>query len=55
MSTTGEKTNAGKVLNRVYLLINISPSSPNPFSHCGEKEDRMLLPPSPVQKKRSIL
>jgi len=43
VSTTGEKTNAGKVLNRVYLLLNISPSSPNPFSHPGEKGNRTLL------------
>jgi len=32
VSTTGEKINAGKVLSCVYLLLDISPSSPNPNS-----------------------
>jgi len=51
VSTTGEKTNAGKVLNRVYLLLNISPSSPNPNSGpWGEGGSDALAPlllPSP--------
>jgi len=45
VSTTGEKTNAGKVLSCVYLLLNISPSSPNPNSGSwGEGEPDSLAP-----------
>ena len=47
------KTNAGKVFSYVYLLLKNSPSSPNPFSHRGEKgEPNSLTPLSRATKLR---
>ncbi|EDX74602.1 hypothetical protein MC7420_6080 [Coleofasciculus chthonoplastes PCC 7420] len=45
MSTTGEKTNAGKILSCVYLLLDISPSSPNPNSGPPSFPPTPLVPP----------
>jgi len=45
------KTNAGKVFSYVYLRLTISPSSPNPFSHRGEKGNRTKDAPLSRAKK----